>query len=72
MHESKTTTDLTDLQIAQEQCDEWQAACRSLERINAEQSAEIERLRKALAFAASAIKSGEPWTETCERELRVR
>lgn len=25
--------------------------------------------RKALAFAACVIKSGEPWTETCEREI---
>ena len=32
---------------------------------------EIERLRKALAFARSVIKSGEPWTETCEQELRL-
>ena len=24
-------------------------------------------LRKALAFAASCIKGGEPWTETCEK-----
>lgn len=31
--------------------------------------AEIERLRKALAFAACCIKSGEPWTETCEAEI---
>lgn len=31
--------------------------------------AEIDRLRKALSFAASVIKSGEPWTETCEREI---
>jgi hypothetical protein len=28
--------------------------------------AENERLRKALAFAASVIKSGESWTATCE------
>ena len=46
--QTKTTADLTDLQIAQEQCDEWQAACRNLERINAEQRAEIERLRAEL------------------------
>lgn len=31
--------------------------------------AEIERLQGALGFAASVIKSGEPWTETCEREI---
>lgn len=34
----------------------------------------IRRLRAALAFAQSAIKSGEPWTDRCEevigRELR--
>jgi hypothetical protein len=27
---------------------------------------ERRRLREALAFAQSAIKSGEPWTQTCE------
>jgi len=32
-----------------------------------EAASEIERLRGALAFARSAIKSGDPWTETCER-----
>lgn len=30
---------------------------------------ENERLREALAFAASAIKSGEPWTDTCETKI---
>ncbi len=30
---------------------------------------ERDRLRGALAFAASCIKSGEPWTETCEQEI---
>lgn len=30
---------------------------------------EVERLRAALAFARSVIKSGEPWTETCERVI---
>ncbi|KKN33993.1 hypothetical protein LCGC14_0798060 [marine sediment metagenome] len=30
---------------------------------------EVVQQRKALAFAASVIKSGEPWTETCEREI---
>lgn len=29
------------------------------------------RLHKALAFAASAIKSGESWTPTCEYEIGV-
>jgi hypothetical protein len=33
--------------------------------------AEIERLRQALAFARAAIKSGEGWTEECERILRL-
>jgi hypothetical protein len=33
--------------------------------------AEIERLQRALAFACSVIKSGEPWTETCEKELKL-
>lgn len=27
------------------------------------------RYREALAFAASVIKSGEPWTETCEEKI---
>lgn len=30
---------------------------------------EIERLRGAVSFARSVIKSGEPWTETCEQIL---
>lgn len=30
---------------------------------------EIQRLRKALAFAKSTIKSGEPWGDECERIL---
>lgn len=28
---------------------------------------ELARLREALAFARSVIKSGEPWTPECER-----
>lgn len=35
------------------------------------QQAEIERLRRAVAFARSVIKSGEPWTDTCEKELTL-
>ena len=31
--------------------------------------ATVEKLRGALGFAASVIKSGEPWTPTCEREI---
>jgi hypothetical protein len=31
---------------------------------------QIQRLQRCLAFFASAIKSGEPWTATCEREYR--
>lgn len=31
--------------------------------------AEITKLRTALGFAASVIKSGEDWTDTCEREI---
>src|SRR4051794_33592388 len=27
-----------------------------------------QRLRRCLGFFASVIKSGEPWTETCQRE----
>jgi uncharacterized protein (DUF4415 family) len=34
----------------------------------AEARRENERLDRCLAFFASVIKSGEPWTETCERE----
>lgn len=30
---------------------------------------EIGKLRQALGFASSVIKSGEPWTETCENEI---
>ena len=41
------------------------AACKRL----AEHEAEIARLRQAVAFAACTIRSGEPWTETCERIL---
>lgn len=29
----------------------------------------LEDTSKALAFASSVIKSGEPWTEQCEREI---
>jgi hypothetical protein len=29
----------------------------------------IDRLERALSFAACTIKSGEPWTDTCEREI---
>lgn len=38
-----------------------------LQRRAAHDAAEIVRLRQALAFAASAIKSGEPWTPECDR-----
>jgi len=31
-----------------------------------EAHAEVMRYRRALAFARSCIKSGEPWTDTCE------
>jgi hypothetical protein len=31
---------------------------------------QIERLRHCLGFFSSVIKSGEPWTETCEREYK--
>ena len=33
--------------------------------------AENQKLRKTLGFFASVIKSGEPWTETCEREYQA-
>ena len=29
----------------------------------------LEKTGRALAFAASVIKGGEPWTEQCEREI---
>lgn len=32
-------------------------------------AARNEELRRALAFAACTIKSGESWTDTCEREI---
>lgn len=35
----------------------------------ADYRAEIARLREALAFAASAIKSGEAWTPICEEVI---
>lgn len=34
-----------------------------------EQAAEIERLRKVVAFFASCIKSGEPWDAYCDGAL---
>jgi len=48
--------------------DDWPAYLIKLEM---EAADEIERLRRALAFARSCIKSGEAWSETCERELRL-
>lgn len=33
--------------------------------------AKAARLKRCLGFFASVIKSGEPWTETCEREYRA-
>ena len=37
----------------------------------AHMSERIARLERCLGFFASVIKSGEPWTETCEREYRA-
>jgi hypothetical protein len=34
-----------------------------------EMAVEINRLRKALAFAASVIKSGESWSRQCEENI---
>ena len=31
----------------------------------------VYRMQTALGFFSSVIKSGEPWTETCEREYRA-
>lgn len=39
--------------------------------IQGRQAAELQRLRIALAFAKSVIKSGEGWTEECERTLTL-
>jgi len=33
-------------------------------------AARVAELERCLAFFASVIKSGEPWTETCEAEYR--
>jgi hypothetical protein len=30
---------------------------------------QVRMMRRALAFARSVIKSGEPWTDTCELEI---
>ena len=38
-----------------------------LRSLAARDAKEIARLRQALAFARSVIKSGEPWTPECER-----
>jgi hypothetical protein len=38
-----------------------------LRSLAARDAKEIARLRAALAFARSAIKSGEPWGPVCER-----
>ena len=49
--------------------DEWREIARSsAEKLHAER-AHADRLAEALAFAASAIKSGEPWTQTCEKKI---
>ena len=42
----------------------------SMRREIANLRAERVALRQAVAFFASAVKRGEPWTETCERALR--
>lgn len=46
-----------------------EAAINVLAKRQAEIINERDRLRRALAFARSVIKSGEPWTATCEREI---
>lgn len=40
-----------------------------LRALAARDAKEIARLREALAFARSAIKSGESWTAECERRI---
>ena len=47
----------------------WRATAQHAERERDEAQAETARLRRALAFAASCIKTAEPWTETCDREI---
>lgn len=37
--------------------------------LRAQDAARIAELGQALAFAASVIKSGEPWTATCEQVI---
>src|SRR5690554_1152684 len=37
-----------------------------------EQSARIRELEETVAFFASVIKSGEPWTEQCEQALNKK
>ena len=47
-------------------------ACKRIAKLEAERDSAAERIAKlsyALSAAASCIKSGEPWTETCEREI---
>lgn len=34
-------------------------------------AAEVAKLRRVICFFASVIKSGEPWTETCQREFNA-
>lgn len=39
-------------------------------RLAADLARDVIALRKCLSFFASVIKSGEPWTATCESEYR--
>jgi hypothetical protein len=51
------------------QRDECQATSNRDLQARREAMVEATKLRRALAFARSAIKCGEPWDETCEREI---
>ena len=48
----------------------WRQRASQLEIERDELRAEVERLKKAVAFARCTIKSGEPWTDTCEDILQ--
>lgn len=45
----------------------WQAWCNRIPALTRAMERE-ERLRRCLGFFASVIKSGEPWTDTCQKD----
>lgn len=56
----------TELAIAQQTRDAAQAQSNKDLFAKREAEEQVKKLRHALAFARSVIKSGEPWTQTCE------